>query len=294
MKKKLIVLLVLASSISVFASGFIVKIGTAANPKVAVDFDEGEIYDSTSDLTLELMGSMSDNMDIGAGIEFSSQLEKNGEELELGYLPVYINVKKRFGDPDATVFPYTLARAGFTFPVDYDKDDNTEADMGLHLGLGIGMEFNHFIIEMSGTYNGMKTESSDKAFEDGQTSFTKLTFSFGYRIGTDYGGRDEQPTIKRKPVRKEVTPTKVEEKPAQVETKTKTENKTETTSTENTEVNKEKDEVYDDLLDPEGEEELSKQKYIESKINELDQLKEQGIITEEEYQAEKQLILNEY
>ena len=35
-------------------------------------------------------------------------------------------------------------------------------------------------------------------------------------------------------------------------------------------------------------------KYIESKINELDQMKEQGIITEEEYQAEKQLIMNEY
>jgi hypothetical protein len=286
MKKKLIVLLILASSISAFAKGFIVKLGTTANPKVAVDLDEGEIYDSTANLTLELMGAMSDNMDIGAGIEFNSQLEKNGKELELGYLPVYINVKRRFGNPDATVFPYTLGRVGFAFPVDYDRDDNTEADMGLHLGVGVGLEFNHFIIEMSGTYNGIKTESDDSAFEDGQTSFTKLTFSFGYRFGSDYGAEKEETIIRKKTVKEKVTPTKVEEKPATT--------KTETTTPEETEVKKETDEVYDDLLAPEGEEELSRQKYIESKINELDQMKEQGIITEEEYQAEKQLIMNEY
>lgn len=283
MRKKLIALLILAVSLSAFANGFTVKFGKTPNPNVQKNDNEGVIYDSTGNLTLEVMGAMSDNMNIGGGIEFNNQLEKNGTKLDIGYTPVYVNIQRRYGDSDANVFPYTIGRIGFALPVDYDENDNVESEMGFHLGIGIGLEFNHFVFEMVGTHNGFNVTGSSLIGE--RVSVNKLTFSFGYRFGSDYGSTGKTPVMRRHTAtKKETTPVIIEEeKPTP----------TKTTTTEETKVNKE-EKVYDELLNSESEDELSRKKYIESKILELDKLKEQGIITEEEYQAEKEIIINEY
>lgn len=274
MKKKLAVFLLLSCSVLTFARGFTIKLGTTTNPRVQVDFDDGEIYDRTGNINLELTGAMAENMDIGGGIEFNNQLEKNGQKLDVGYTPIYVTFRKRYGDLNATVFPYVIGRAGIALPVDYDDDDDISVDGGVHFGGGAGIEFNNFLVEAIATLTAFQTSGSDSLIEDGQTNVSKITINFGYRFGPNYGEKKEKPApVKRAPA-----------KPVR-ET---------STVTEETAVSTEETEVYDELLSPEGEDALSKQQYIDSKISELDQLKEQGIITEEEYQAEKQLILNEF
>ena len=149
------------------------------------------------DLTAEVTREFYPNLELGLGLSYQDHgrpesVNLNGEKVqntEYKSLPIYALVK--YNIPlESNIKPYLKADLGYSF--NFGEKDlktshtsiNTSIDNGLYYGLGAGVEYNNFVVELmykvnradvQYDVNGIKTSSRDY-------DYSRTTLSVGYRF----------------------------------------------------------------------------------------------------------------
>lgn len=178
---------------------------------------EGKSYESKNngwEITLEGTEKISKNFEVGIGLSYQNHgkieksikkeySDKSYENRKIpGYtsLPVYVTAKYNF-ENTSVIKPYIKIDLGYSFnvsdrkyeytyyernllsPSGYDlkesKELNTEYKNGIYYGIGIGAEYNNFLVELM--YKKNKGEIKTETYRE-KIEYDRIAFSIGYRF----------------------------------------------------------------------------------------------------------------
>lgn len=208
--KKVLLGLAVVSSMAMAGEGTNLYLKTGLD--ISGKFDKVEVASGQSlnksesdrlgfDLTTEVTKEFYPNLELGLGLSYqdhgrpeAGEIGKKIEKIKFqntGYksLPIY-GVAKYNIPMESNIKPYLKADLGYSFNFD-EKDLKREAgkikmsvDNGLYYGLGAGVEYNNFVVELmykvnraevQHEYNGKKSSKYDY-------DYSRTTLSFGYRF----------------------------------------------------------------------------------------------------------------
>lgn len=208
--KKVLLGLAVVSSMAMAGEGTNLYLKTGLD--ISGKFDKVEVASGQSlnksesdrlgfDLTTEVTKEFYPNLELGLGLSYqdhgrpeAGEIGKKIEKIKFqntGYksLPIY-GVAKYNIPMEGNIKPYLKADLGYSFNFD-EKDLKGEAgkikmsvDNGLYYGLGAGVEYNNFVVELmykvnrakvQHEYNGAKSSKFDY-------DYSRTTLSFGYRF----------------------------------------------------------------------------------------------------------------
>lgn len=153
------------------------------------------------ELTAEVTKEVVPNLELGLGISYqdhdkpeSFYSKTDGTIKNTGYNSVPLYLVGKYNIPvDSNIKPYLKADLGYSF--NFGEDDlkmtrgnnsmkvNTSVDNGLYYGLGAGVEYNNFIVELMYKVNQADVEykgpngSLKKSYD-----YSRTTLAFGYRF----------------------------------------------------------------------------------------------------------------
>lgn len=208
--KKVLLGLAVVSSMAMAGEGTNLYLKTGLD--ISGKFDKVEVASGQSlnksesdrlgfDLTTEVTKEFYPNLELGLGLSYqdhgrpeAGEIGKKIEKIKFqntGYksLPIY-GVAKYNIPMESNIKPYLKADLGYSFNFD-EKDLKVEnekikmsVDNGLYYGLGAGIEYNNFVVELmykvnrakvQHEYNGAKSSKFDY-------EYSRTTLSFGYRF----------------------------------------------------------------------------------------------------------------
>lgn len=215
MKKLLLIIFLLTGSSLALAANIQIKSGV----DFLGNFDKlaGKSYDSKGtgwDITLEGTESITENLEIGVGLSYQDHggLDKNikKENPDRSYenrkipgyssFPVYLTAKYKFRNNSA-IKPYVKVDFGYSFnvtdgkykytyyernllsPSGYDmirsEEQDTEYKNGIYYGIGVGFEYNDFLVELMHKNN--RGEIKAGTYKE-KIEYDRITLSIGYRF----------------------------------------------------------------------------------------------------------------
>ncbi|MGL5964242.1 MAG: outer membrane protein [Fusobacteriaceae bacterium] len=158
------------------------------------------------DLALELTKStLNHALEVGLGVAYqnhSSFKSKRGEFFEdsktfrydsdldsFDSVPVYLTAKYNFLNFDNGVVPYIKGDAGYSFNMsnsgsvflDNGQRFDTDVENGGYFGLGAGVEYNNFLMDLMYKLNTGKIESDEADFSESLRNY-RVTLSVGYKF----------------------------------------------------------------------------------------------------------------
>lgn len=204
--KKVLLGLAVVSSMAMAGEGTNLYLKTGLD--ISGKFDKVEVAPGQSlnksesdrlgfDLTTEVTREFYPNLELGLGLSYQDHGRPEAGKVgnykfqNTGYksLPIY-GVAKYNIPMEGNIKPYLKADLGYSFNLD-EKDLKGEAgkikmsvDNGLYYGLGAGVEYNNFVVELmykvnraevQHEYNGKKSSKYDY-------DYSRTTLSFGYRF----------------------------------------------------------------------------------------------------------------
>lgn len=173
----------------------------------------GETEDFGYELAIEVTKNVTDSLELGLGVAYqnNSELKKYNVVQPTGDLlnytvgnynsiPVYLTGKYNF-DTINNWKPYLKANLGYSFNIQ-EKDSNipnpwpaeykTKVKNGLYTGIGVGAEYNNFLVDLTYSVNYAKATLELKDNPEGDReyiktksqslNYSKLTLSVGYRF----------------------------------------------------------------------------------------------------------------
>lgn len=152
------------------------------------------------DLTAEVTKEFYQNLELGLGVSYQDhgRPEKIGDEhgkyQNTGYksLPVYAVMK--YNIPlDSSIKPYLKADLGYSFnfgekdlkfETEQSKVIKTSIDNGVYYGLGAGIEYNNFIVELMYKVNKADVKYSNNGVSSPKKDYdySRTTLSVGYKF----------------------------------------------------------------------------------------------------------------
>lgn len=204
--KKVLLGLAVVSSMAMAGEGTNLYLKTGLD--ISGKFDKVEVAPGQSlnksesdrlgfDLTTEVTKEFYPNLELGLGLSYQDhgrpEAGKVGnykfQNTRYKSLPIY-GVAKYNIPMESNIKPYLKADLGYSFNFD-EKDLKVEnekikmsVDNGLYYGLGAGVEYNNFVVELmykvnraevQHEYNGKKSSKYDY-------DYSRTTLSFGYRF----------------------------------------------------------------------------------------------------------------
>lgn len=173
----------------------------------------GKTDDFGYELAIEITKNVTDSLELGLGVAYqkNSELKKynvmqlSNETLSntvgnYNSIPVYLTGKYNF-DAINNWKPYLKANLGYSFNIQ-EKDSNipnpfpaeykTTVKNGLYTGLGVGVEYNNFLVDLTYSVNYAKAALELKDNPNGDRdyiktksqslNYSKLTLSVGYKF----------------------------------------------------------------------------------------------------------------
>lgn len=147
------------------------------------------------DLTAEVTREFYPNLELGLGLSYQDHgrpesVLLQGEKIQnTGYksLPIYTLVKYNIS-LESNIKPYLKADLGYSF--NFGEKDlktshtsiNTSIDNGLYYGLGVGAEYNNFIVELMYKVNKSDIKYEGSKLPKKDYDYSRTTLSFGYRF----------------------------------------------------------------------------------------------------------------
>ncbi|WP_286033973.1 OmpW family outer membrane protein [Fusobacterium necrogenes] len=204
--KKVLLGLAVVSSIVMAGDGANLYLKTGLD--ISGKFDEIEVASGQSlnksesdrlgfDLTAEVTREFYPNLELGLGFSYQDHGRPEagkigGEKFQnTGYksLPAYAVAK--YNIPlESNIKPYLKTDLGYSFNFD-EKDLKVEnekikmsVDNGLYYGLGAGIEYNNFVVELMYKVNRAKVQHEYNSAKSSKFDYeySRTTLSFGYRF----------------------------------------------------------------------------------------------------------------
>lgn len=149
------------------------------------------------DLTAEVTREFYPNLELGLGLSYQDHgrpehiVHKDTRVQNTGYksLPIY-GVAKYNIPLESNIKPYLKADLGYSFNFDEkdlkagDERIKTSVENGLYYGLGAGVEYNNFLVELMYKVNRADIQYEGKGVKTPKYDYdySRTTLSFGYRF----------------------------------------------------------------------------------------------------------------
>ena len=150
------------------------------------------------ELGLEFTKDFNENVEFGVGLayQFNSKVKKyNSSKMgKYNSLPLYVLGKYKFDSSDSGVTPYLKANLGYSFNINekdgygnfngINKKYKVNAENGVYIGLGAGIEYNNFIVDLMYQVASSKASISGDGIKSDKDFFNsgKVTLGVGYKF----------------------------------------------------------------------------------------------------------------
>lgn len=175
---------------------------STSGDKGSVKLSNGKTKGFGYEFALEGTRSLTDNFELGLGVAYQGHNKNKtftiggpGETVTVGKydsVPVYVTGKYNF-NTESQFKPYLKANLGYSFNIN-EKDTKiggespfkTTVKNGLYTGIGAGVEYNNFLVDLMYQTNFAKASLKDK--EDGESlkksklDYSRVTLSVGYKL----------------------------------------------------------------------------------------------------------------
>lgn len=152
------------------------------------------------ELTAEVTKEVAPNLELGLGISYQDHDKPEASYVEkdtiknTGYNSVPLYLIGKYNIPvESNIKPYLKADLGYSF--NFGESDlkvegngapmqiNTSIDNGLYYGLGAGIEYNNFIVELMYKVNQADVEYKNSGVKYKKDyDYSRTTLAFGYRF----------------------------------------------------------------------------------------------------------------
>ncbi|MGX6592740.1 OmpW family outer membrane protein [Cetobacterium ceti] len=168
-------------------------------------FSNGKTKGLGYEIAIEGTQNITDSLEFGVGIAYQSHsnnkdltVTSNNDTLKTKMgkydsIPVYLTGKYNF-DVESAWKPYFKVNLGYSFNVNEDKSKinekdgttnlKTKVDNGLYTGIGAGIEYDNYLIDILYQTNfakGTLSNDGDKAAKE-KVDYSRVTLSVGYKL----------------------------------------------------------------------------------------------------------------
>ncbi|WP_297488374.1 outer membrane beta-barrel protein [uncultured Cetobacterium sp.] len=154
------------------------------------------------ELAIEGTQNITDSLELGLGIAYQDHNKNKDFSFNQGVIakmakydsiPLYVTGKYNF-NTESALKPYLKANLGYSFNINEDKTkltDNagtenikTKVKNGLYTGLGAGVEYNNYLVDLMYQTNFAKASWSDEdgTFTKSKLDYSRVTLSVGYKF----------------------------------------------------------------------------------------------------------------
>lgn len=166
-----------------------------------INLNDAESDTPPTEISLEVTRDITENLELGLGVAYQNHgnvgrktfyYEDNDEEVETwsakmpsyNSVPVYVVGKYNFGTTTKGYKPYVKADLGISFNNTDDAEFDgyklhTSISNGVYAGLGIGVEKDNFVFDVSYKFNQAKIKDDEGSYK---YNSNRVMMSVGYRF----------------------------------------------------------------------------------------------------------------
>ena len=207
--KKVLFITALMSAV-VFSEGNVVEFRAGIGGKGEVKFNKDVKFDKdlkynnwdskkdseiSYELGVEYRREVLRNFEVGGGLIYQNhgkiKTDNSGKNELYDSIPLYVTGRYNFRN--ATEFtPYVKVNVGYSFNINdgalktknnsISEEFNVNAKNGFYYGVGGGLEYKKFIVDLSYQTNYSDIESKNSKFNSSKANFQRVTLGFGYSL----------------------------------------------------------------------------------------------------------------
>lgn len=167
--------------------------------KNGIKVSNGDTKKMGYEFAIENTKNITDNFELGLGVAYQNHAglkseNRNGVNYEIGKYdsaPLYVVGKYNFTTFENGITPYVKANVGYSFNFNSKDGEiagvnySTKIDDGFYYGVGTGMEYNNFTVDIMYQANQAKVKGTvDGATDSHKKSldYSRVTLGFGYKF----------------------------------------------------------------------------------------------------------------